>query len=80
MVSGAEFSSEPMVVFGGTGQFLGATGSYTDGPMSDGNDVDSDGEPEMAGLAMGIDLDGDGDNDGDGNLVKNFDLLLPQVY
>ena len=80
MMSGAEMGSEPMVVLGGTGQFLGAMGSYTDGPMTEGNDVDGDGEPEMAGLAMGVDLDGDGDNDGDGRLVKYFDILLPQVY
>jgi len=80
VMSGAEMGSEPMVVLGGTGAYLGAAGSYTDGPMTEGNDVDGDGEPEMAGLAIGVDLDGDGDNDGDGSLVKNFEILLPQGY
>jgi len=79
MMSGAEMGSEPMVVLGGTGKFRGATGSYTEPSLSEGADVDGDGEPEMDGAPMGIDLDGDGDNDGTGRLTKNFDLLLPNV-
>ena len=77
MLSGAEMSSEPMVVLGGTGKFFGATGSYTEPEPSDGADIDGDGEPELDSAPQGLDLDGDGDNDGSGRIVFTFNILLP---
>ena len=75
--TGAEMSTEPMVVIGGTGTFRGARGTYTVPAMADGADIDGDGEAELNSAPQGIDVDGDGDNDGTGHFEFTIDLIVP---
>ncbi len=79
ILTGAEMSSEPMVVIGGTGAFRGASGTYTEPAPVDGADIDGDGEAELDSAPMGLDLDGDGDNDGSGHFEFTLDLILPRL-
>jgi len=73
--TGAEMSTEPMVVIGGTGAFRGASGTYTVPAMAEAADIDGDGEPEFDSAPQGIDVDGDGDNDGTGHIEFTVDLI-----
>ncbi len=73
--TGAEMSTEPMVVMGGTGTFRGASGTYTVPAMAEAADIDGDGEAEFNSAPHGIDVDGDGDNDGTGHFEFTIDLI-----
>ena len=77
LLTGSEMSTEPMVVIGGTGAFLGASGAYTVPAPADGADLDGDGEPELNSAPVGLDMDGDGDDDGTGRFEFAFNLILP---